>query len=318
MRKLLFIAVAVSVGCGSQTLKDQSREAMPDKTGVAMGSPKQTAQSSALNKDQTQQDSTVGQHSTWFDATLNLTLAVNGGTAWVLDLVAAVTANEPTSCTGDTCTWGPGSGALDYNNWMLVVTRKSDGSFHYELSGQPKNVAGAEFTTFLKGDATPSGSPHRGSGSFTIDFDAAQKLANPHGDVGTLTITYDNRAALSVQAGFLGVKDQNQPLQRNNADYDYAADASGGGDMQIAVHNLTTDARFSLHSRWKSDGEGRADVNGSSASPAYSFSLSECWGVAPFAVVYFTSDVSALLGPDSGAETACAFPTAAPVNKQAP
>ncbi len=52
-------------------------------------------------------------------------------------------------------------------------------------------------------------------------------------------------------------------MQRNNVVYDYAADATGGGDMQIAVHNLTTDARFSLHSRWKSDGEGRADVNGS-------------------------------------------------------
>ena len=88
----------------------------------------------------------------------------------------------------------------------------------------------------------------------------------------------------------------------------------GGGVMDVGVHNLTTQARFSLHSRWKNDGQGRADVNASgtaSNGAAYNAHLSECWDVptssTPFKVVYFASDLSVVLGPNSGQETSCAY-----------
>jgi hypothetical protein len=86
------------------------------------------------------------------------------------------------------------------------------------------------------------------------------------------------------------------------------------------VHNTTSGDRFSVHSRWKNDGRGRADVAG--LGSGYNVSLSECWGAAPFNVVYFSSSVKVVVapwgGPDSGAEAQCAYAPAAFSSKSAP
>ena len=53
-----------------------------------------------------------------------------------------------------------------------------------------------------------------------------------------------------------------------------------------------------------------------------SLSLSECWGAAPFNVVYFSSSVKVVVapwgGPDSGSEAQCAYAPAAFSSKSAP
>jgi len=50
--------------------------------------------------------------------------------------------------------------------------------------------------------------------------------------------------------------------------------------------------------------------------------LSECWGPAPFTVVYFSSNITANLppfgGPTSGSVTACAYADASFSSKVAP
>ena len=140
-------------------------------------------------------------------------------------------------------------------------------------------------------------------------------------------MTYTNVGPLQINATFTGVKDTDHSNTLNNVVYAYTNDATGGGDMALAVHNTTSDARFSLHSRWKNDGEGRGDVNGSghdaSSGNPYNVSVSECWATAPFNVVFFTSTaksfvITGLAGPDSGDQAQCAYPTAAPVTTQAP
>lgn len=324
MRTLLAIPLAAAVACGgSQALKDQSRDALPSKDAVAMGAPSSSSgSSSTAQPGQTTQNSTVGQHSPFFDLTVGVAAVFNGGTAAMLGIIENVTATDPTSCTATSCTWGPGSSPLDYNVFKLVVTKNGDG-YDWELSGQDKTQPTSAFVSFMSGHAVPGAQPHHGSGAFQIDFDKAATLPGPHDATGQLTVnSYTNVGPAQLDVRYIGAKDTDpgHAGQFNNILYTYANNATGGGDLDFALHNTTTQDKFSVHSRWKNDGTGRADVQGTGSG--VSVQLSECWGAAPFAVVYFHSTVTLNIapfgGPDAGAESACAFIPAAFSTKTAP
>src|SRR5687768_13972643 len=56
----------------------------------------------------------LGELSTWYTVTRQVTRDLNGGTAWVLILVHTIVQFPPTTVDGDTYTWGPWDGsALD-------------------------------------------------------------------------------------------------------------------------------------------------------------------------------------------------------------
>jgi hypothetical protein len=227
--------------------------------------------------------------------------------------VEAVTQNEPTSCTADSCTWGPGSSPLDYNVFKLVVTRSGDG-FDWALSGQAKTRPSSDFVTFISGHAVPGPQPHHGTGNFTVDFDASNTLDGPHDATGKLVVSnYSNVGPAQLAVTYTGAKDSQHAGQFNNIAYDYANNDTGGGDLQFAVHNTTSLDDFSVHSRWRNDGQGRADVEGQGSGNIVQ--LSECWGAAPFMVSYFNSSVTAVAppfgGPVSGVASACAYAPAA-------
>ena len=316
MRNLFLISLAMAVACGgSQSFKDKSRDALPSSDSVSVGTPSSPG---GTSKELTT-DSTVGQHSPFFDLTVGVATAFNGSAAIFLGLVERVTESEPTSCTATSCTWGPGHGPFDYNDYKLVVSQAGDG-YDWNLSGRALNTTG-DFTTLMSGHAIPGPQKHHGSGNFMIDFDAAATLAGPHDATGKLDVTsYSNVGPAHLDVIFTGAKDNDHPGQLNNLDYSYANDPQGGGDLDIAVHNTTSGDRFSVHSRWKNSGTGRADVAG--LGSGYNVSLSECWNAAPFAVSYFSSNIKVVIppfgGPDSGSEASCAFTPAAFSSKQAP
>ena len=309
---------AVLVACGGTgALKDQAREAMPSKDTVQTGGP--GSAHPGLAPEGPQSDSAAGTPSQWKDITVGVAATFNLSTVFALGLVESITAQEPTSCDATSCTWGPGPSALDNNTFKMVVT-KNGAKFDYALSGEPLSKPGSGFVTILSGSATPTGTPHHGSGTFTVDFDAAAKLDHPGTDTGKLSVTYTNVGPANLQVSFPGAKDHDHPGQVDNIVYAYQADATGGGDMDVAVHNTTSDVRVSVHSRWKADGQGRSDVGYKFASGgvAVDATLSECWGIAPFNVVYFSSNKEAYLGPNSGAEASCAFTPASYSSKTAP
>ena len=299
MRKLLALSLAAAAACGGGSFKDQAREALPDSGGVKMG-PQQAQMQSQPGT--TQQNAT--QLSGWYLVTVAYSVAINAGTAWTLGVVEAVIESEPKSCTADSCTWGPGSNALDPNTYQLTVTRNANGSFDWKLEGQSKAAPpGAPFSKIIYGNAVPSGQRHRGSGTFTVDLNAAAQLSGHSSDQGTIAIEYSNVGPAHVVAHFNGVKDQNNPTQLGNAYYNYQADITGGGDMEIAWHNLSTTERDDIHSRWKADGSGRADVT--VQQPAATATFSECWSTAATGFnVVFSATV--------GSESACSFAPAAP------
>jgi hypothetical protein len=318
---LATIAAVLAAACGgssSAPLKEQARDAMPSRSTVQTSAPGSAAPGVAPEGPQS--DSAIGAASSWKDVTVGVAATFNLSTVFALGLVETITAQEPTSCDATSCTWGPGHGALDSNTFKLVVT-KNGANFDYALSGEPLSRPGSGFITVLSGSATPSGTPHHGSGNFTVDFDAAAKLDHPGTDTGKLSVVYTNVGPANIQVSFPGAKDHDHPGQVDNIVYKYQADPTGGGDLDVAVHNTTSDVRFSVHSRWKSDGQGRADVEDkfAYASVNYDVTLSECWGIAPFNTVYFSSNNAAAIGqPNGGSESACAFTPASPSTQTAP
>ncbi|MBS2025477.1 MAG: hypothetical protein JST92_24015 [Deltaproteobacteria bacterium] len=323
----LSMLAAVSLACGGSSNVSgdpatRSRNALPSQDSVAIGSPKSTS-GSLKNPNGGAQDSTVGDASVWAATTATLAFDVNGSVIWALSLVKAISDLPPTSCTDTGCVWGPGSSALDTANYKLTVNfDASTGVYTWALSGESKANPGSGFTAVLSGTAQPSAIPHRGTGHFTIDNDAARALNPNNTDIGRLEIDYDNTTAGagSIDVSFLGVKDNDHPGQTLNILYAYE-EQQGGGDLDVATHNTTSGDRLAIHSRWLATGSGRADVKVSiagGAGSAYTATGSECWAAATFKVTYFATDDNAHLGADSGVETNCSFAAAAFSNTQAP
>jgi hypothetical protein len=303
--------VAVTA-CGPSTLETEARNALPSQSQVALATPGgANGKSSAALQ--------VGQPSDYYQMTWNLSSSVNDGVGGILLTLQAVVSQPAASCTSDSCTWGPGSTALDPNTYKLVVTREPTNpvSYQYVLSGESKANASAGFFSIITGTATPSGTPDHGSGTFSIDFNAAQNLDNPGNTIGELTATYDNVGPLSVQVTFLGMADTQTPSQLDDANYAYADNSSGGGDLQVAFENTTTDAVTTLHSRWQNDGSGRGDAT--YTSPNYSATASECWSPSFEVTFYESSDPSnPTFGPNSGQESACDWQGAVAASLQVP
>ena len=311
MRNLLTLSLAAAVACGgSQTFKDKSRDALPASDTVAMGAPNSSSTGSASSGAPITQPSQAGDHSPFFDLTVGVATVFNGSAAIFLGIIEKVTENEPTSCTATSCTWGPGHGPFDYNDYKLVVSEAGDG-YDWTLSGRDIHAdASVAFTTLISGHAIPGPQRHHGSGKFAIDFDAAAMLPGPHDATGLLDVThYTNVGPAELEVIYTGAKDGQHTDQKNNIAYVYKNDTAGGGDLQFAVHNTTSGDNFSVHSRWKNSGTGRADVKGHGGG--VDVSLSECWGAAPFSVAYFSSSITLNIppfgGPASGNNSACAY-----------
>src|SRR2546425_12643828 len=84
-----------------------------------------------------------------------------------------------------------------------------------------------------------------------------------------------------------------------NAYYNYQADITGGGDMEIAWHDVTHEERDDIHSRWKADGSGRADV--AVVKPGVNpLQISNCWSAA-------ASGFVTVFSPTIGPVSACSY-----------
>lgn len=251
----------------------------------------------------------LGQLSPYYVITLGVTTTFNGGTGWVLALIHAIVQTPPTTIKDNVYTWGPGSNALDPADYKLVVTANDDGTFHYQLSARSKTQANAQFEVLIDGVANPTADEARGSGSFTVDFDAGKRV-NPiqNGDAkGSMEVNYD-LARAHIDLTLTSTDAQGQPAV---ADYAYNAAKDGGGDMTFDVSAdvgggplLET---LTLRSRWLGTGAGRTDARISGGNLAgLQVTASECWSTA-FGRVYY-QDSNNFAAPE-GAEASCAFAT---------
>ena len=306
----LVATVLLSAACGGKTITaEEARSAVPGASQAQVGVPDQQGQ--MLTATPTGSEATNSVTAEYAAETIALAAAVNGGVAFTLGVVELVVSLPPTSCSGDTCTWGPGSGPLEVNDWQLTVTKKDSDDFVWALAGRPKTDPSAGFTAIVSGEAFTTGVRHVGHGTLLVDMDAAagpsiaHKTTDPKNlSVGKISATYDNTSGRNVSVQFLGAKDSAEPTQKVNAAYQFAA-TSSGGDLQVATRNLTTEAALTLHSRWTDTGAGRGDATYKLGS--LNSERSQCWDGAStlFNLVYqLTSPADPSV---VGSESACAF-----------
>ena len=318
-RAIAIIAALAAAACGGTTgsttgsssgpiTADEARSAIPSQDQAKIEVPQNSALTAAPGSAEANVAAAeLARVTIWLSTSVNLSVAAP------LVLVRTIVDFPPTSCDGDTCTWGPGSSWHDLNEFKLTVTKVED-HYSWALSGRPKSTPTADFTAFIYGNAWPSGQRWVGHGDFTVDLDAAATGLDRFEDsptMGKIEVTnYDNRdGEQKVSVKFLAMADQDHPGHEINTAYQYQ-NGSTGGDLQVATSDVETDVGITLHSQWKSTGEGRGDAHVTDAPLPYD--RSQCWDTAAshFALVYDS------VGP-VGDPSLCAFDEA-PLTIDAP
>lgn len=303
------LALLVTTACIQQQDEHPIKRVLPTHEHIKIDVPE---------ANQSQQGYALGELADYYVITRNVSRDLNGGAAWVLILVHTIVQFPPTTRDGATYTWGPWSDALDPAEWKLTVSERADGSYDWAFDGRSKIGDGGEFETVISGNAVPGADPHRGSGSFMIDFDAAERvdpidnenrgqveiaydLENRDGTPATLTMSID-----SVQADETGTE---KPV---HFDYRYAENADKSGNLQFEIHGDLDDEGgtafedASIRSRWQANGAGRADItiSGGDLGAGNSVTASECWSESFLRVYYSDSNEWA---PTEGDASDCAF-----------
>ncbi len=303
--------VVSSTGCIQQAEEHPVRKALPTADNIRINLPEQ-------NADEPQQYA-LGQLADYYVLTRQVTRDFNAGAGFVLILVHAIVQYPPTTVDGDTYTWGGegSSGPLEPADYRLTVTNNLDGSYDWSLDGKSKLDPNAQFITVIAGNAVEGSEPNRGTGSFYIDFDAAE-LVNPidNDARGRVDVAYDLENTDGSQA-FIDMHietaevDENGDLQPVSADYHYAENADGSGDFQFSIHgdldqdggNMFEDA--TIRSRWLNDGSGRADITVTGGDLGdISVSASECWD-SRFGRTYYSDSME--WAPSEGDVADCPF-----------
>ncbi|HME91115.1 MAG TPA: hypothetical protein VKE49_06810 [Myxococcaceae bacterium] len=311
IRLLVLALPTLLIACGGSSIDDM-RSGIPSSDTVQLNVPKPAGQ--ALEMGQAQQ-AAQGQVAFFYLVTRGVTELVNGGTGLVLLLVKSVTDNPPTSFNGHVAVWGPYTNPLESNTYRLTVTDLGNHQYSYVLEGKAKWDPDSAFVAVLTGThhaATDShGRPIRGfgSGSFSINWDAAHSLPDHGDDVGTGEFTYSRLSPVSqveIRVTFTQVRDASTG-QRVNATYSYVSVPGGEGMFRFSTFNnqSTTMIRASIESRWKNTGAGRSDVQYiSNPTPSTAATVNECWNDL-FLSVYLHN--SADPSQNYGKESDCAF-----------
>ncbi len=273
--------------------EDAIRRALPTADQLAVELPTQEGTPVALGA--------IAETYVWTRMT---TQGLNGLTAIILGTVHAVVELPPTSVSGNTYVWGPGSDALDPAEWRLTVVALDEQTYDWQLHGRPKGETG-EFTLVLDGHAVAG---NIDSGTFHFDLDALHELdpiANPDAQ-GQADFAYD------IEPGNFSMVEVS--LENADADahyrYDEAEDGSGSFQFSFATDIDNNDSALEqaeIRSRWMASGAGRADVRATGGDLAEnSVEFSQCWSTA-FKSVYEDFDLSTGQSATAGDASACAF-----------
>lgn len=275
-------ATACGEGNGVQTITaTEAKSALATTSDTSVGTATDSADAASTTTTHAAFDPTFHSSSEYANITYASAWTVNLSIGWVLSVVNGLTAYEPTSCSGDTCTWGPidlrfGPKNLVLASWKLSVTKTSDTDYSYAMSA--RNVAnGTDWLDVLSGTTSE---PSYGSrkGALTANFDNVRTLLGADAPVyGVLTEKYSNIGDATLDATFIGAHDV-ETGEVFDGVYRFV-NRSSGGDLQVAIASQTTAKHVSLHSRWDSSGEGRGDgrlVAGDGTTTVTSAS-SQCW-----------------------------------------
>jgi hypothetical protein len=317
----LVFSTVLATGCVVQEEAPENlARAIPTAESVRINLPDTAAREisdAPVNGVSSTRNAVLGELAEYYVVTRNVTRDLNGGAGWVLTLVHAIVQMPPTTVEGNVYTWGPGSDALDPADYRLIVTENDNGSFDWSLDGRSKIVADADFEAVVYGNAMPGAIPHRGNGSYTIDFDAGERV-NPvdNEPVGLVTVEYDLEGGQGFSTLNMTIDSRetgDDGVERDvHFDYNYAEALDGGGNFSFAINgDLDDDGSLQesalIRSRWLNTGAGRADFRAQDGDLAdLVVEASECWS-SNFGRVYYADNQDWM--PSEGNEEDCSHNT---------
>jgi hypothetical protein len=318
------VALAVA-GCGRKPVDfaygfptdEQVKVAMPTSSGSGLreapeGMPESMARPAP------------GETADLYQLTRGATYLVNGATLWVLGGLRAATVHRPSSVVGETAVYGPHTPYLSAVTWKLTVTRTDFNVFTYVLEAKDKTADDTTFRTVMSGSHTVSVNargapiPGHGEGTFLIEWDKAAGLQGSDRNVGTAEFRYghvDPKSEAYVEVSFNNIAN-GDPNQSFNSEYRFKLQPDQSGEFQFALDiNMhpfqpakSALERWSVKSRWQSEGAGRSDVRATGGDLTAPQTVSECWD-AGFLSRYYASSEEPASGYGTEA-SACAFATA--------
>lgn len=314
---LAHIALAASTlaasACTLQKADDVSeyRDALPDPTHVTVAGPEPDGSG---KKTLATDDGSV-EVAEWYAFTRNVRDGVNVVTRDVLVGVWLVVRSAPSLVGADFAEWGPSGDALDPAAYRLRVQRSADGTYLYRLDGRPRSsTSDADYVSVLSGTGYGRLDPRHGDGEFSIDLDAAKRLdpIKHRDDSGTVSISHDLPARDTAGLPRL-ITAQVDPSGdawiriRSEANVDHTGSLRVDAHADSEASKATALEDISLVSRWRADGQGRADwaISGGDLPPTLPVvTASECWN-GGFARVYYAD--SATFKPNFGDSGACVY-----------
>ncbi|MFT3835804.1 MAG: hypothetical protein QM723_02265 [Myxococcaceae bacterium] len=282
MKRILGAVVMVMVGAGCGLgAESEFRNGYPKPESVTMNVP---GQAQGLTSAGTKKQGLEGQTADMYKFTRGVTSMVNGAGVVILSLVKTITDYPATKTDATHAIWGPWTDSLSPNTYKFTVTKNAKDDYSYVLEAKGKNEDDNKFRAILSGSHKVTSGRDFGSGTFLLDWDAAQTLPEHDSNVGTVSYDYSHTAVdapVDIVAHFRQVKD-NDSGKLIDVDYTYHTDPGAGGKFQFetAKDFVTTTAAFesmSVNSRWKEAGDGRSDVRLNGGDLTVEATASECW-----------------------------------------
>ena len=257
---------------------------------------------------------TLGELAEFYQLTRAVSVDLNHGAASVLLLVRAIVEFPVTSMEGSTYVWGPWTSALSPSEYRLTVSESVPGQYSWSLEGRLKaEGASATYASVVSGLALPGDDPLRGQGTFTMDFDQAERL-DPAGNSAEGRISVDYDLAAEPKSVVMDYERTETPPGGEAAEvsfhYEYREATGGAGDFVFAIHGDLDDngsawEHVDVRSRWQADGAGRSDVTIEGGDlGAIVVTGAECWDTA-FGRVYWADSQG--WQPTEGDAAACVF-----------
>ncbi len=273
--------LALMVGCMASDA-DRFRSALPDERLLVDFPSDATAR--------------VGEPSTYWRFTQEVSTGVNVLTATVLAGVNIVTTFEPTITNGDTALWGPWTDqGVD---GQLTINDLGDGQFTWLLEGRLTGTT--PWLALAVGDSTPGEEGDLGVGSFVLDLDAITAVDPDSTATGAFAVTYSGDGETTSVDAFLDDFAENGAAP-GDAATSWDQDADGGAMNLVIVADMSVDSlpeTILVRSRWIGSGEGRADawVTGGDLG-ILALTVSECWDAAAI-TTWLDDDISLVVEGD--------------------
>jgi hypothetical protein len=297
---LLLAAASFASGCFLLPDSELSEVLPDDRIQINMPT------ASDLAKDETRE------WSTFYLWTAEVTEDVNWMTGTVLYWVDTITTAYPPSYVDqerNQAIWGPwDDGPLDPNETQLRVHHDLEtDAYTWGFERWPKDGGPQDGVSIVTGEIDPGATRDASTGRFVVDFSTIHELDPTEQTTGEFAVEYDigvegvSGRALFADFGPTGFDAAYR--------YDQTFDGLGSMDLLLDVDldpsaGAGLDEILVMHSRWKDDGSGRADVmvRGGDLGDAVGFAT-ECWS-SSFEAVYYREEHS---GYEEGDASLCAF-----------